>query len=349
MVTASGTSDPPVAQAPDFERLFEEPYYFRFFQAVRLLQKLAAGRGEAGREPVGRFVQPRDEAVRFGAHNVLTFPPSEIHELSSAPPGPPKMSVNFMGLTGPLGALPLYYTQHLKERMKERDATSCDFFDIFNHRIISLFYAAWEKYRAVVAYERGERDRATLALLSLIGLGTRGLNDRQSVIDDALIFYAGLLGQRPLSASALCQVLSDYFQVPVDVEQFTGAWYALDRPTQCEFQEADTASEQLSYGAVVGDEVWNQQSRARLRIGPLDLDRYLDFLPSGTAYEPLRTLTRFLVSDQIDFEVQLILKREDVPACGLGIEEGTAPQLGWITWIKSAPVRADLDDTILPL
>ena len=50
----------------------------------------------------------------------------------------------------------------------------------------------------------------------------------------------GLIGQRPLSASALCQVLGDYFQVPVDVEQFTGAWYALDRPTQCEFQEGDT-------------------------------------------------------------------------------------------------------------
>lgn len=349
MVTASGTSDSPVEQAPDFERLFEEPYCFRFFQAVRLLQLLAAGRGPGGREPVGRFVQPKDEAVRFGAHNVLTFPPSEIHELNAEAGGPPQMSVNFMGLTGPLGVLPLYYTQLVKDRLKERDSTPRDFFDIFNHRMISLFYAAWEKYRAVVAYERGERDRATQALLSLIGLGTGGLADRQSVTDDALVFYAGLIGQRPMSASALCQILSDYFQVPVDVEQFTGAWYALDRPTQCEFQESDTASEQLGYGAVVGDEVWNQQSRARLRVGPLDLERYLDFLPSGTAYEPLRTLTKLLVSDQIDFEVQLILKREDVPACGLGVEEGTPPQLGWITWIKSAPLRADLDDTILPL
>jgi type VI secretion system protein ImpH len=344
VVTASGTSDSSLEQAPKSERLYDEPYTFRFFQAVRLLQRLAAAR-----EPVGRFVQPSNEAVRFGVHNILTFPPSEIFELVSDPPGPPKMSVNFMGLTGPLGVLPLYYTQLVQGRVKERDTTTRDFFDIFNHRMISLFYAAWEKYRAVVAYERGERDRATQALLSLIGLGTGGLPERQSVIDDALLFYAGLIGQRPLSASALCQVLSDYFQVPVDVEQFTGAWYALDRPTQCEFQEADTASEQLGYGAVVGDEVWNQQSRARLRIGPLDLERYLDFLPSGTAFEPLQTLTRLLVSDQIDFEVQLILKREDVPPCGLGVEEGTAPQLGWITWIKSAPLHADLDDTILPL
>ncbi len=344
MATASRTSDFDLAATTVEERLYEEPFCYRFFQAVRLLQRFAPNRA-----PVGRFVKPSTEAARFGVHNTLSFPASEIQALESEEGQQPRMMVNFMGLTGPLGVLPYYYTQFVVDRIKARDTTTRDFFDLFNHRLISLFYAAWEKYRAVVAYERGERDPATQVLLSLIGLGTPGLPDRQSIRDDALIFYAGLIAQRPISASALCQVLSDYFQVPVEVEQFTGAWYGLDRSTQCQFEDADTASEQLGYGAVVGDEVWNQQSRARLRIGPLPLERYLDFLPSGTAYQPLQTLARLLVNDQIDFEAQLILRHEDVPACGLGIEEGTPPQLGWITWIKSAPLAADLDDTILPL
>lgn len=324
--------------------MYEEPYCFRFFQAVRLLHRLAPNR-----EPVGRFARPAEEPVRFAANNTLSFPPSEVHALEEQPGHPPRMTVNIMGITGPLGVLPLYYTQLLIDRIKARDTGGRDFFDLFNHRLISMFYAAWEKYRALVAYERGERDRATQALLSLIGLGTPGLPDRQSVRDDAMLYYSGLLAQKPVSAAAICQVLSDYFDVPVEVVQFTGAWYQLDIPTQCQFEDADSVSEQLGFGAVVGDEVWNQQSRARLRVGPLTLERYRDFLPSGTAYEPLRTLARFMANDQLDFEVQLILRREEVPACALGAEEGPPPELGWITWIKSAPLPADLDDTILPL
>ncbi len=338
------TSDSDLDRATVEQRLYDEPYCFHFFQAVRLLHLIFPNS-----EPVGRFARPSQEPVRFASNNTLAFPPSEVHALESAAGRPPRMTVNLMGITGPLGVLPLYYTQLLIDRIKARDHSAREFFDLFNHRLISMFYAAWEKYRALVAYERGERDRATQALLSLIGLGTPGLPDRQTVRDDAMLYYSGLLAQRPVSAAAVSQVLSDYFDVPVEVVQFTGAWYQLDIPTQCQFEDADSASEQLGFGAVVGDEVWNQQSRARLRVGPLGLERYRDFLPSGTAYIPLRTLARFMVNDQIDFEVQLVLRREDVPACALGAEEGPPAELGWITWIKSAPLKADLDDTILPL
>ena len=47
--------------------------------------------------------------------------------------------------------------------------------------------------------------------------------------DDTLIYYAGLLAQRPRSAQALQQILADYFEVPVEIEQFAGGWYRLDR------------------------------------------------------------------------------------------------------------------------
>ena len=80
-----------------------------------------------------------------------------------------------MGLFGPLGTLPLYYSEMIRERLRAKDTTMVAFFNIFNHRMISLFYQAWEKYRFTIAYERGERDRFSHHLLDLIGLGTAGL------------------------------------------------------------------------------------------------------------------------------------------------------------------------------
>jgi type VI secretion system protein ImpH len=184
-------------------------------------------------------------------------------------------------------------------------------------------------------------------LLDLIGLGTEGLQNRQSVADDSLIYYAGLLAQWPRSASALRQVLTDYFEVPVDIEQFAGGWFQLDRETQCCFEDGVTLSEQLGVGAVVGDEIWDQQSSVRVKLGPLTLAQYQDFLPNGTAYEPLCGLLGFFAGSEFDFEIQLILKREEVPPCELGAEAGPAPQLGWVTWMKTASFGRDPGDTLL--
>jgi type VI secretion system protein ImpH len=335
---------------PELERLLRsEASSFEFFQAVRLLGLLFPER-----QPVGSFANPQQENVRFGANPDYSFPSSQIAQVEwpeHDQPGSdqPKMRVNFMGLTGPMGLLPLYYSALVRERLRAHDATLRDFFDIFNHRAISLFYQAWEKYRFTIAYERGEGDRFSHHLLDLLGLGTPGLQNRQPLPDDGLLFYAGLLSLHARSAAALRQLLMDYFDVPVEIKQFIGAWHALDEDTQCKFRETGGYSEQLGCGAVVGDEVWDQQSGVRIRLGPLTLSEYLDFLPTGAAHEPLRALTRFFAGDELDFELQLVLKKEEAPPCRLGEEGSAAPQLGWLTWASSAPLTQDPEGTILRL
>jgi len=340
----SGTGDPVVefAQTGLGEILSREPYRFEFFQAVRLLS-----RAFPDREPVGRLANPQQEVLRFHAHASMSFPASEIQALALESGAPHSMIVNFMGLTGPMGALPLYYTELVIQRIRVRDTAMRDFLDTFNHRIVSLFYQAWEKYRFTIAYERGEQDRFSHCLLDLIGLGTRGLQRRQAVLDDALIYYSGLLSLHTRSAQALQQILSDYFEVPAEVVQLTGGWYSLDQPSQCRFENANAYSEQLGVGAVVGDEIWDPQSAAKVVLGPLRLRQYLDLLPNGTAYRPLQALLKFFSNAQVDFEIQLVLGRDEVPPCELGGEGEVAPQLGWITWVKSVPMKRDPGDTIL--
>ncbi len=348
MAAASGPGDTAVKQtrAPsDVEaRLRQEPYTTAFFQAVRLLERLFPGH-----KPVGRFVNPSEEIVHFGAHPSLAFPASEIQSLEWSVNKPHHMTVNFLGLMGPVGALPQWYTGLIADRLRAGDKTLRDFLDIFNHRFISLFYQAWEKYRFAIAYERGELDRFSHLLLDLIGMGTEGLQDRQAVPDEAFLFFAGILGQRPHSAKALELILKEYFQVPVEVQQLLGGWFRLDPATECRLGDRETPSEQLGEGAVAGNEVWDQGARARIKLGPLSLSQYLDFLPNGSAFPALRGLTRFFSNDEIDFEVQLVLERAEVPACELGSAGDESPQLGWVSWVRSGPIGRDPEDAILTL
>jgi type VI secretion system protein ImpH len=325
------------------KELREEPWNFQFFQAVRLLERLGTG------QPVGRFANPEQEAVRFETNPALEFPPSEIHSLRWDGKEQPRMSVNFFGLNGQLGALPVTYSEYVNERDRARDHALGDFLDIFHHRLISLFYSAWEKYRFPVAFERDGNDRFTRYLLDFIGLGTDGLRNRLSIPDEAMVYYTGLLALQSRSAMALRQILSDYFAVPVEVKQFVGAWYPLSESSQSRVGEEREYSEQLDRGAIVGDEVWDQQGRARLVLGPLTLAQYLDFLPCGTAFGPLGEMTRFFSRGAIEFEVQLVLLRDEIPLVLLEDGESAGPMLGWTTWVKNTPLTRDPGETVLLL
>src|SRR5262249_53829915 len=266
-------------------------------------------------------------------------------------PSAPVMVINFMGLYGPSGVLPLYYTDMVIQKIRQREPGLRDFYDIFNHRIVSLFYQAWEKYRFAIGYERRTASEARLLaapraavddaaavpreriewdvfshhLLDLIGLGTRGLQNRLEVRDESLMFYSGLLSLHTRPVAALRRILWDYFDVPVEIEQFIGAWHGLDESDQCIFDRSLDASEQLGMGAIVGDEIWNQQSGLRIKIGPVGLDRYMDFLPTGTAYRPLQSLAKFIAGSDgfraaVDFEKG--------GSAGLGTRRGRSGDVG---------------------
>jgi type VI secretion system protein ImpH len=224
------------------------------------------------------------------------------------------------------------------------------FLSIFDHRMISLYYRVWEKYRAGLATERSGRELVSLALLASIGLASPGLQDRlKDVPDRALCYYAGLLSQRPRAAATLEQLLADYFDVPVTVQPFAGVWRRLEPTVQCCLDGTETPSHQAGRGAVVGDEFWDQSSMVRVAIGPLSLDQYVRFLPQGDAYPALRSLTRLFGGDEFEFEVQLILRRRQIPLCRIGDSGKAGPRLGWLTWMPEGKRDGEVGDTLLRL
>jgi type VI secretion system protein ImpH len=343
MAPQSGRTDPRLE-----DTLFEEGYRFEFFQAVRVLERLYPQK-----RAVGRDAKPGQEVARFRSHPSLSFPPSDIYEIKRPAngDGPAEMTVAFMGLTGLSGVLPRHYTELLIERLRQKDSALRDFLDLFNHRLISLFFRAWEKYRVLIDYERSasrreDEDPLSLALFDLMGLGTEGLRGRLGVEDETFLFYAGLVAQHPRSANALEGLLTAYFEVPVRTIQFTGQWLPLSDEDRSRLGAGESNSA-LGVNAVLGSRVWDQQAKFVLRVGPLVYVAFCDFLPSGTAFQPLVRLTRFFVGQEFDFDVRLVLEAAEVPRCRLGETGPTAPRLGWSTWLKAREFAENADDTVL--
>jgi type VI secretion system protein ImpH len=357
------------------ERLFAEGYVFDYFQAVRLLEKTFPQR-----RPVGQGAPPSAEAARFRAHMALNFPASAIYQIEapSARVPVPTLTVTFMGLTGPSGVLPRHYTEML---MRARDArgperyVARDWFDLFNHRLLSLFYRAWTKYRFWLSYERGEHARPepdlfTEALYSLIGLGGRSLRGRLRVAvrpaaegpprervlarveDLALLYYAGLLAHRPRCAMSLERLLEDYFAAPVRVLQFQGQWLRLEPESQARIG-GPAGNAQLGVNVVVGTRVWDVRSKVRIRLGPLDYRRFASFFPDQAPvpqrkeFFKLMHLVRFYVGPHLQVDVQLVLKASEVPRCRMA-PGADGPRLGWNCWLLTRPMPRDSEDAVFP-
>lgn len=358
------------------EGLFTEGYRFEFLQAVRLLEILFLDC-----PPVGETSNPAEEALRFSSRIDLGFPPTDLHRIEPPPlgGGQAKMTVNFLGLAGEQGPLPQALTEQLRDRTSARDRAGASFLDLFQHRLIALFYRARKKYRPALTHKPPDQGRAGRSVLALLGLGTPGLGGRMSVRERALLHYAGLLAGRPRTQVGLARLLEDYFHVPVEVKPFVGDWLTLSADQWTRLGKGGQ-NQVLGESAVLGQRVWDQGAGFELALGPLKLKQLLALLPTGEAYRSLVALARFYVGEELGIRFRLILAREEIPTLGLGragdtrlgwssqlahrgsrpaqgAERPSAPQpslggagggrLGWTSWLRTRPGSGDDGQVVL--
>lgn len=366
-------------RTPLIERLHKEASCFEFVQAVRVLERsLRASDGNGPpaqtRQPVGGDHHPANEVVHFRSVASLRFPAGPIVKLqprksmhhNGANVSPDRngdssggdqprleMHVSFMGLTGPSGVLPQHYTAMLIRALRNRQTATRDFLDLFNHRLISLFYRAAEKHRFSLGFERTrlganehrrKDDGVTAALYSFVGLGSRALRGRMAIDDESIVHYSGHYSRATRSATSLAQILEDRFGVTVRVLQFQGQWLMLDPADRSMIPSASNPkgmNNKLGVSTIAGDRVWDVQSRFRVQLGPLTLKQFSRFTRMGDALGSICAMIRLFVGPEFDFDVQPILKADEVPQSQLGGDPSKGARLGWTTWMGGQPRQDD--------
>ena len=368
----------------DLNRFFlKEGADLNFFQAVRLLERLFDGAGR-----LGTGDDMRSEPLRFETLNSLGFPASEvaaIHPPSSfrrqadeldapvdhrrdpnwadEPPLPPladipaagkgplRVSLTFMGLYGVSSPLPSYFVDPITLRKREYFQLK-KFLDIFNHRLHSLFYRAWKKYRHPFQFDAREPDPYTSRLLALTGQWPRS-RDRSSLggrdilpgplptpLDLRRIPFGRFLGNRVRSARGLQQLLRGYFGFrQVRVRQFVPA--SVEIPVKTRLGAPESI---LGRATRLGHHMEDRLSRFIVEIGPLPRPWFDRFLPAttgpsgGTSELParIRALIDAYLRDPLDYQVKVILEPDADRPPRLGSAHA---RMGMGAWLGAEPAE----------
>jgi len=313
------------------QRLLKEPHRFSFYRIVYLLQRLFPGAA-----PVGAQGPPEREVVRFRADLSMSFSPSDITtltEIDGEPDGNPRfeLTTTFMGLYGPASPLPTHFTEELLHDDAE-ESSRRPFLDLFHHRMMSLLYRVWEKYRHGVRFQEGGGDAISRLFLMLAGLEDPAMKVKSRIPPIRLLAYAGLWTQRTRPASALRGILADYFPgVEIEIEQFAGRW--LDIP-ETEQNRLGTRRTRLGEDINLGDSIFDRGASFRVRLDHLGIEDFLSFLPPGEKTAELEEIVDRFNSDSLDYEVKLWLRKEEIPKLNLG---SPGARLGWSTWAGDPP------------
>lgn len=301
-------------------RLEAAPYRFQFMQAVRLVLIWLRREGV----PPERALR---HILRFRNSLSLTFPASEIESLSidladdaSRAPGTVtgvQLTPAFMGLLGANGTLPLHYMEWIAaHEYAERDESIRACLDLFSDRTVGLFFRAWTKYRPEHAIDVDGADPYRPLLLSLGACPAkpRAQTDDVDPHADAMLFYIGLLRQRPMSAAALSCILPDYFGVPIAIEQFVGGWDNIADNRQCRMG-GDNAT--LGHSGALGVRAWRHDLGVTLHIGPLCKVDFERFLPGTAGARALGGILALVGIPGLRYMAHVMLRPEDVASLDL--------------------------------
>jgi type VI secretion system protein ImpH len=327
-------------QTPDtlIADLEKNPFGYDFFQAVRLLQSRFADKPR-----IGCSLSPAQDPIRFAQSPSLAFPPSTLEAVQASAAGVPKVLVNFFGLMGPNGPLPVHFTEYARERERHfGDRAIAAFINVFNHRLLSFFFRAWAASRKSVDLDRPEEQNFAVYVGSLFGMGLESLQHRDAVPDAAKLYFAGRLACQTRNAEGLEAILREYFEIPADVQTFTGRWLDVPPDSLCRLGDSPETG-RLGLNTIVGSRLWDCQLSFRLRLGPMSLLDYERLLPCGAAFQRLKFWVLNYCGEHYFWDAQFVLRAAEVPEVVLG----RSGRLGWTTWLKTKPLARDAADLIL--
>lgn len=313
--------------------------YMNFYRFCQLLEQSQPAAPVAGSD-----WQVRQEPVRFRPHPGMGFPASEIRgvEAPEHPHLPPSVRVTFMGLYGVESPLPTHCIDDIAQQREGYEAT-CDFLDIFNHRLITQYYRIWRKYSYPATFQAGGTDNTSQYLLGLAGLGIPGCAAAAGMpLSRFLALLPAMLlpGRTAEGVDALVRLLAPGTYATV---------YPYDRcriPLKNPLAMSTQQPVSLRRRPVMGTYGTDVNSQVLLRLTTDDPVEARGWLPGGDLYGDLMALLHVYLGSHLDVRLQLCVARRLLPDAQLACRHGQAVQLGRTAVLRSLNHQQNQNDII---
>jgi type VI secretion system protein ImpH len=329
MATAQRTNDALVAL------LEREGRRFGFFQAVQLLHRLMPGK-----VAVGELGPPAAEPVHFLHDPRLIFHAREIasvHMRALEDGGVrAEMTTTFLGLFGASSPLGTVFAEEVLRAEAEDETSLRAFYDLLDHRLISLYYRSLKKHRFSAAFSAGSSDAFTGRMMTFVGVDVRGVAPSRGLPPFELLAMAPLLAMRSRSARTMKLIVERILPgLSVEIEQFVLRRVRIREDDRCVLGRSNNV---LSANLAIGSSVADRTSRFRVVIGPVDYETYSSLMPGGDRHEVLRHVILQFAPAHLEPELEVVLTTEHLPRFQLGRERGG--RLGATTRLPTPPAMA---------
>jgi type VI secretion system protein ImpH len=298
--------------------LAEDGRKFSFFQAIQLLHRLAPNA-----VPVGEAGPARSESMRFVHDTSLIFHPSDIMDIRMRVirDGVPYVEVTsaFLGLLGSTSPLATFFTEDVLFSDDEQALRS--FYDMFHHRLVSLLYRAWKKYRFWAGSRMDGLDPFTRRSVSFVGVDWRAM-PKEGLPAQQLLAMAPLLAVRSRSGRSLRMILERVMpDTNIDVTNFISRRVLL---ADDQIARIGTQNSTLGANFTIGRAVIDRSGRFRVGIGPVGEEMFEALLPGGAAFATLRQIIDQFSRGILEPEVEVKLDESKAIRFQLGAKLGAS-------------------------
>lgn len=305
---------------------------FSYFRLLYLLERLYPAAPRLG------YTGPAaDERIRLRGEPSLVFPSSDVTELGlhRFPDSIDRVQVStaFLGLYGSVSPLPAHFVEDIALSVFQGGPQPVrELLDVIHHRLLSLLYRIWQKYRHSVGYISNGTDEFTKRMFCSVGLdgfGRTGKDGPLKLHPFYFLKFGPLLASKSRSARGLQVVLDELFgSVGVEIEQFVGYWTLIEKPLR---NKLGVANHQLGESLTIGRYVFDGSGRFNVKLGPLEYDDYLSFLPGGHRRPFLQSVINVFTPGIHDVMLELSVDLEAAPRFQLGSpRSSTLSRTAWL-------------------
>lgn len=277
---------------------------------------------------IGESRLPEQNVVDLAQSPSLAFADSTLAAIEVAE-GRARVEGYWLGLTGPMGPLPLHLTEFAVYERRYGDKRPFGaFLDMLAGRSLQLFYRAWAESDPAASADRPEDDRFAGYLAALTGAAAGVAPDAAFPVGSR-IHYAGVfVGRR--SAAAIQDALCDLLRAPVRLVEYVPLMREIAAEDQTRLGGPLGG---LGRDAVAGARTYTAADSFRIVVRAESRREYESLLPGGERFQIAAEALHAFAPSHLEWDLQIEI--DSARLRGAALDGRT--RLGWTSWITPDP------------